>query len=320
MDSGTRARRHLSFALCVAGVLLAAGCGDSTSAVSPSAPVAVYEAAIPSPELNVEVEGTTARVSWATPEGLLEPLLAFDVYVDRQKPRRLDPKQAEIVLDHLEGGQHLVQVVALTETRQSLPAARPFVLPFPERPQAVAAASSLAAVASPQGGVDKSDTSAQGAATPNFAAAPQAPVEEPSGSAQLTTRGTLLLGNESMNGYWDGTRFVPNTGDCAPRQSGYEDIRNGAQVVLTDATGATVGVGALANGRLTQTRQIQRGGPDDGNLPVHTQTWGLCMWDFSVTYTSGSPFYGVQVSRRGVVQHAAADLAANKVALSIGDK
>lgn len=141
-------------------------------------------------------------------------------------------------------------------------------------------------------------------------------------SSLYAVRGKLTLKDQTQNGVSnvvDGT-FKPNETDCAPSQSGdtgYADIRNGAQVILSNATGATVGVGQLANGRLSNTHRVQRGGPNDGDLPYFVQTWGECTWDFHVTYSARSDFYGIEIAHRGVTQYSAADLGAG-LSLSIG--
>ncbi|WP_320067855.1 hypothetical protein [Micromonospora sp. RTGN7] len=71
---------------------------------------------------------------------------------------------------------------------------------------------------------------------------------------------------------------------------GYADIREGAQVVITDAAGATIGLGKLDQGKL------------DGTLPGRTAD--ICKFTFHLaSVPSGKGFYGVEVAHRGTVQY-----------------
>lgn len=79
---------------------------------------------------------------------------------------------------------------------------------------------------------------------------------------------------------------------------GYDDIRQGAQVVVSDSAGKTVALGQLGAG------SWKRGVG--------------CIFLFTVAdVPAGEKFYGLEVSHRGRVQYTAAQLAA-PVELSIG--
>ncbi|MDX3110160.1 hypothetical protein [Nonomuraea angiospora] len=79
---------------------------------------------------------------------------------------------------------------------------------------------------------------------------------------------------------------------------GYNDIRQGAQVVVTDAAGKTIALGQLGAGSWKR---------DTG-----------CIFLFTVAdVPAGEKFYGIEVSHRGRVQYTAAQVSA-PVELSIG--
>ncbi|MEV4271918.1 hypothetical protein [Micromonospora aurantiaca (nom. illeg.)] len=86
----------------------------------------------------------------------------------------------------------------------------------------------------------------------------------------------------------DGFSFGDGSG-CAG-SGGYDDIRPGAQVVITDKAGETVGLGKLGDGMFET-------GPGEP-LPH------ACTFTFLVEgVPTGRGFYGVEVSRRGRVQY-----------------
>ena len=89
----------------------------------------------------------------------------------------------------------------------------------------------------------------------------------------------------------DGTLTTDNGSPCLS-DDGYDDISSGAQVIITDAAGKTVGVGYLGHGKVA----------DDGST---------CKFSFAIKdITAGSKFYGVHVGNqnRGVVQEKPAEL------------
>jgi hypothetical protein len=108
------------------------------------------------------------------------------------------------------------------------------------------------------------------------------------GPATLTVSGTFVLTDDNL--------FLGTDG-CAG-QDGYSDISTGAAVTVTDGTGAIVGLGRLDSAQLTST--------DD------------CTFSFSVAdVPAGKNFYGVEVTHRGAVKYAEADLA-EPLALTLG--
>lgn len=73
------------------------------------------------------------------------------------------------------------------------------------------------------------------------------------------------------------------TDDCSSGTGGYSDIREGAEVVITDASGKKLAVDSLLTGR-------------------EYQESGLCVFDFSVKgVPSGKGPYSVEVASRGDV-------------------
>jgi hypothetical protein len=72
----------------------------------------------------------------------------------------------------------------------------------------------------------------------------------------------------------------------------FDDVKAGAQVVVTNASGLTVGVGTLAPGESITAID---------SAPIN------CAWTFSVFgVASGSAFYGVKIANEPVKQVAAA--------------
>ncbi|MFD9949845.1 hypothetical protein ACFWYW_55750 [Nonomuraea sp. NPDC059023] len=78
----------------------------------------------------------------------------------------------------------------------------------------------------------------------------------------------------------------------------YADVVEGAQVVVSDATGRTIGVGRLQFGLLAEAG---------------------CTFPFEVAGVPGDePFYGVQIANRGRLQYTAAQMSA-PIEMIIGD-
>ena len=72
---------------------------------------------------------------------------------------------------------------------------------------------------------------------------------------------------------------------------GYDDIRAGTQVVVTDPAGTTIAVGALGTG-------VPRRDPNDTSRATE------CRFPFQVTgVPGGHQFYGLQVGRRGKLDY-----------------
>jgi len=104
-----------------------------------------------------------------------------------------------------------------------------------------------------------------------------------------------------MSGATDNTEGSPCTSTA-----GYDDIADGTQVVITDAAGKTVAVGALKGGAL-------KAGPDATAFDAR------CDFAFTVTgIPAGSKFYGVHIgnTNRGVQQERPDQL--RSIALTIG--
>lgn len=94
-------------------------------------------------------------------------------------------------------------------------------------------------------------------------------------SPSMTVTGTVTLDIEDMTN---------NGTECAGKR-GYADLKIGTPVVVTDATGKTVGMGAIVTAKEISER---------------------CVMTFKVAdVPKGSDFYGVAVSHRGVVQFSA---------------
>lgn len=109
-----------------------------------------------------------------------------------------------------------------------------------------------------------------------------APVAATSAPAAKVVTGTLTLTDE------DGIDWSSSAGCFGT--GGYDDVRSGAQVVITDPAGKTVALGKLDQGVL------------DGTVPGRTAD--LCKFTFAVTgVPTGHGFYGVEVAHRGRVQY-----------------
>lgn len=89
---------------------------------------------------------------------------------------------------------------------------------------------------------------------------------------------------------------------CTTTPVGIEDIRAGAQVVISDAAGNTIAIGQLQQGLVV--------GPDAGGGYT-------CSFGFSVQAPGGLDFYGVEISHRGRLQYPRAELN-RPIALTLG--
>lgn len=103
----------------------------------------------------------------------------------------------------------------------------------------------------------------------------------------ITVTGTVEIGGDG---------FEMLAGGTCRGDGGYTDIRQGAQVVVTDSTGETLGIAHLEPGSW---------------VGAH------CELPFAVDVPGGSDFYGLQVASRNVVQYEA-DRLSGPVVLSIG--
>jgi hypothetical protein len=123
---------------------------------------------------------------------------------------------------------------------------------------------------------------------PGSGAEPQA---SPSPAAARTVSGSVLVVGSSP-------QVVTTNELTCTTGGGFDDIRQDAQVVVTDAAGKTIALGQLGGGSWKR---------DVG-----------CIFLFTVPdVPAGEKFYGIEVSHRGRVQHTAEQLAA-PLELSIG--
>lgn len=90
-----------------------------------------------------------------------------------------------------------------------------------------------------------------------------------------------------------------STGGCTGT-GGYSDLREGAQVIVTDSVGKTVGVTSLGSGSLVEDQLRMR-----------------CSFLFHLDVPGGLGFYGVEVSHRGRVQYLESQMR-EPLSLSIG--
>lgn len=129
---------------------------------------------------------------------------------------------------------------------------------------------------------------------PAASSAPPTAVASPTGPSPLPIFGRLEL---------DDVTLLAEPGDECWGHRGYDDIRGGAQVTITDSAGKVIGVGALDPGYVTY----------DSTGAAYT-----CKFEFVVTgVKAGGGFYGVEVAHRGRVQFSEAALAA-AIKLSLG--
>jgi hypothetical protein len=78
-----------------------------------------------------------------------------------------------------------------------------------------------------------------------------------------------------------------------------EDVQEGGEVVVSDASGKTLGIGQLSN-------------------PVHGG-WGYCTLNWQVdNVPAGANFYGIEVGHRGVVKVTEQQLEGGAVNLTVG--
>jgi hypothetical protein len=107
-----------------------------------------------------------------------------------------------------------------------------------------------------------------------------------------------VTGQIEVNGNYRNTD-IQNDLRCA-MTGGYSDIREGAQVVVTDAASKTIALGQLSYGSWDQND-------------------ARCIFLFSVTEVpAGHRFYGIEVSRRGRLQYTAEEIS-RPLALTLGD-
>lgn len=122
----------------------------------------------------------------------------------------------------------------------------------------------------------------------NFRSDDTSSADTPPVGGTITVTGTVTLDD---NFYWG---LVAGDKGCFGRD-GYDDLVGGASVVVTDASGTTVGVGQLRTGLAVV-------GSDNRA--------SVCNMGFSVyNVPTGKGFYAIEVSRRGKVTFHEAELA-----------
>lgn len=95
----------------------------------------------------------------------------------------------------------------------------------------------------------------------------------------MTITGSLLL-TEDQNAR-GGTLYCSGT-------TGYEDLDEGTQIVVTDGTGAIVAMGRLQRGE--------------------QQPEYACRFPFAVEVPTGLGFYGLEIAHRGIVRYSEVEL------------
>lgn len=120
--------------------------------------------------------------------------------------------------------------------------------------------------------------------------------DDESASNTKPQRARVLGGLFTLEDYsgWDRT-----VGDGCTGSGGYDDIREGAQVVVRDGGGRTLALGSLGGGEMIAA---------------------TCVFPFEIPGVPRSRFYSVEVSHRGEVNFSREDLVANQwvVQLSLG--
>ena len=117
----------------------------------------------------------------------------------------------------------------------------------------------------------------------------------PSTPETFTVNGVVTLGNEAKGD----PKTVGKPCSATPT-GGFGDIHKGTQVVISDRSGGTVGLGVLQGG-------IEQGGPKVGYR---------CVFAFTVTNVpADADFYGVALGQRGRVQYAESTIRKQKITL-----
>jgi hypothetical protein len=116
----------------------------------------------------------------------------------------------------------------------------------------------------------------------------------------VTITGTMALSGEGFD----------QTGKSCTGKDGYDDIREGTNVVIHDAVGKVIATGALDAG--TPMDFDDMGGVLIKPVPQH------CSFAFSVPDVSAEKFYGVEVGHRGTVTFTAAQVKSGGLRLSLG--
>lgn len=118
------------------------------------------------------------------------------------------------------------------------------------------------------------------------------------GPKTFTASGTLTLAQ---------TAFVSDISAPCEGKDGYADIRQGTQVKISDGSGKVIAIGTLGAGK----------GSSILGDTYSRKTITHCTFAFEVEdVPAGEAIYGVEVSRRGVINFTAEN--ADKIALTLG--
>jgi hypothetical protein len=118
------------------------------------------------------------------------------------------------------------------------------------------------------------------------------PATEPSPSPSTRT----ITGTMTIQGWPSGWNVGLECHGGSLSRRGWDDLTPGAQVVVTDSSGKTVGVGILRLGNVRADSELG-------------EPFKVCAMPFEVTdVPTGDRFYGVEVGRRGKVQFEDAQL------------
>jgi hypothetical protein len=124
------------------------------------------------------------------------------------------------------------------------------------------------------------------------------PKREPDKPKTATVAGDMTLpwtGSQGRDGFGDGNY-------CAGKD-GYDDIAEGAQVVVTDRSGEVVAIGALESGRMRV---------------AYVPEIYDCVFHFVVTdVPTGRNFYGVEVGHRGSLKYEEAKIFAQSLVVTL---
>jgi hypothetical protein len=117
----------------------------------------------------------------------------------------------------------------------------------------------------------------------------------------ITISGSLVLPSNGFD--------APSNIECMGKD-GYDDIREGAAVVIHDAAGKVMATGELKHGKPSEFSDM------DGVLTEAVPQ--KCTFAFTVhDVPAGQKFYGVEVSHRGTVNYSATQVK-SAVSLSLG--
>lgn len=123
-----------------------------------------------------------------------------------------------------------------------------------------------------------------------------------------------ISGTMSITGAWKDelSSYVPWEGTVCRGTGGFDDIREGAQVVVRDETDSIIGTSRLGAGVAVNVRTY----PDSFGIIYASAD---CQFPFEVTEVPTAKFYSIEVTHRGGVTFSPAELDAKgwKVAMEV---